>query len=54
MKKDDNSYVLADYGEGENLNYRCNYLLKTEYSSGLYQVKGTCPYLEPKLYRVYN
>ena len=50
MVKSDNKYVIADYGEGENLNYKCHYLLTEDYQKGLYQVKGTVSWLSPKLY----
>ena len=47
-------YVLTDYGEGENLNYKCNFILKTDFQIGDYRIKGTPTYMDPKQFQIFR
>ena len=43
------TYQLADYGEGINLNYEQKYTKKVDYMVGNWNIAGTPGYMGPKL-----
>lgn len=47
-------YMMADYGEGINLNYKAQFLDDPNYHIGNFGIAGTIPYLDPYLYYMHS
>ena len=54
MKLKSNNYVLADYGEGENLSYERAFAKDCFYQIGTWRIRGSVPYLDPHLISHYR
>ncbi len=54
MNLKSNNFVLADYGEGENLSYERAFAKDCFYQIGTWGIRGTVPYLDPLLINHYS
>ncbi len=54
MKINDNSYKLADYGEGINLSFNQKNFKSADFQKGNFFIQGTPSYLDPALFQAYS
>lgn len=54
LKDGKKKFLMADYGEGTNLNYKEQFLDDPNYHIGKFGVAGTPTYMDPSLFSIYQ